>query len=110
MNIGNFITDWFNFKKMLTPVIIKVIYILSNLFIVLYSVIVLLLGVYALFSQDNVGAGIISFLAMAIVAALSFIFGVLMVRLLCEFIIVIFSIHESLAIIEKKLSPDKKKE
>ena len=106
MNVGS-LSDWFHFKKMLTPLIIKIIYVLSNVIILLFAVLMMLTGAAALFNQ-NLTIGIISFLLITIVTLLFTVFGVLMIRLLCECIMVIFGIHESLVAIEKKLVSEKK--
>ncbi len=84
--------DFFGFKTMVSTIIVKVVYILGvfNLF---------LGGIVAIFIPEEYGMPHNILIGIGII-----VIGNLAWRLLCEGIILIFSIHESLQSIEKNLS------
>ena len=75
-------SDFFNFKKMITPEIIKIIFGIETFLF-------LLLGLKIWISGSSIGFVII-------------ILGIVISRVSCEVLIVIFSINESLREISKK--------
>jgi len=78
-------TDFLNFKKMITPLIIKVLFWIM----VALSVIVGLVGIVAGASSYGGGLAVLGGLAWIIL-------GPLVARIYCELLIVIFSINENL--------------
>jgi hypothetical protein len=75
--------DFLNFRKMLTPVIIKIVF---------------WLGIVA-----TVLGGLIAFQQSALQGILIVLLGPVLVRIYCELLIVIFSINDTLNDINKKL-------
>lgn len=82
----NKIKDFFFFKTMVTPIIVQVIYIALVLLMIVTGIVVMIDG--AIFR----GLWII-------------IFGPFSSRILCELIILLFSINETLSKINNKLTP-----
>jgi hypothetical protein len=89
------IKDCFGFEKMLTPVIIKVVYWLLMALTILGGLIEIIVG---LASRRGSGAHVLAgFMLM--------ILGPIFVRVYCELLIVIFSINGHLADMKHSLNP-----
>lgn len=85
--------DFFNFKSMITPIIIKILYLLGLLIITIWSMGIVFgkfSGIFWFITGNQFLAGL-----------LTLIFGNVIWRVLCETVIVLFSIHERLRSIEK---------
>ena len=76
--------DWLSFDKMITPVILKIVYILAMIAVVVSGVITLFRGEF--------------WHAIGII-----VFGLLGVRVYCELLILLFRIHENLVEINHSL-------
>jgi uncharacterized membrane protein len=94
--------DFLNFKMFITTTFMKIIYIIGALIITLGSL-VLMVGFSMPFAYGiSIGSG-------GVIAGLAvLIFGNLGWRLLCEAIIVVFSIHERLISVDSKLGAGSK--
>jgi len=79
---------FFSFRKMVSPILIKIIYSVGLIGITLY-------GFYAIFGNTTA--------QMKVIGLLSILLGNLFWRILCEGWILLFSIHDILGSIEKKL-------
>lgn len=78
--------DYFNFRKMVSSLLIKLIYIIGLISITVY-------GFYLVFNEQLVNG------------LLTLILGNIIWRVTCEGIIIIFSIHDRLASIERRNDP-----
>jgi hypothetical protein len=78
--------EFFSFRRMITPVLIQVIFWLG--------VAISVIGGIGLIAGDRPGLGI-----------LWIVIGPLVVRVYCELLIVIFRIHDSLKAVEQNTSP-----
>ena len=87
--------DCFGFEKMLTPIIIKVIYWLFLVLTILGGLIQIIVG---LASKYNSGKQVLMGLSAPIL-------GPIFVRIFCELLIVIFSINGHLADMKPSLDP-----
>lgn len=76
--------DWFSFDKMITPIILKILYALA-------LIAVIISGIASLFHGQF-------FQAIGII-----VFGVIGVRVYCELLILLFRIHENLVDINHSL-------
>ncbi|MBD3182062.1 DUF4282 domain-containing protein [Candidatus Poribacteria bacterium] len=83
--------DFLSFRKMLTPIIIQIIFWVGVIFCVIGGVISIVMGAVAN-EAINVLYGIVLF-----------IIGPLAVRIYCEILIVVFRINDTLTEIENKL-------
>ncbi len=94
--------DYFDFKKMVSSTLIKVIYFLGLLGIVIAGI-VMIAGAIKGISSDSGFSNVSGWLGLLSgVGVLTL--GNLAFRLLCEGIIVLFSIHENLTRINKNFS------
>ena len=90
--------DFLNFKKMISSTLIKLIYVLGALALVIWGIVVLVAAIKKGVDYESwtiVIIGISQFLGIAVGGNLVF-------RLLCEGVIVLFSIQENLVEINKK--------
>ncbi|MCX6159108.1 MAG: DUF4282 domain-containing protein [Ignavibacteriae bacterium] len=108
--MANIFKNFFNFNKLVTTQLIKVIYIIGIIIIILGFVITILFQVLTLLGVSNVATvkefgfgvmGIIGFIILGFI--LTFIF-LLMWRMFCEGIILKFITYEKLVSIDAKLS------
>ncbi len=83
--------DYLAFRRMLTPVIIQIIFWISAVLVSLIGVVTIISGA----NQSNVGAAFAGFLLM--------VFGPIVVRIYCELLIVIFRMNETLTDIREEL-------
>jgi len=109
MGILSGIMGWFNFKKMLTPFIIKLMYVLGLSFLtfgviaVFAGMLIAVLGAAGASKSQDAASIIIAALIAFVFSAVIFFLGAFILRIWCEIIIVIFSIHVELVAIEKVL-------
>lgn len=95
--------DFLNFKMFITTTFMKIIYVIGAIIITLGSFVLMVgFSVPSLYYSLSLGAGG----ALAGLALL--IFGNLGWRLLCEAIIVVFSIHDRIVSIDSKLGSENK--
>ena len=87
--------DCFDFEKMLTPVIIKVIYWLLMALAILGGLIQIIVGLASKYNSGN----------QVLVGFLALILGPIFIRVYCELLIVIFSINGHLADMKDSLNP-----
>ena len=85
----------------MAPMLIRIVYMLLNVVMVVSLVLSELWWLNFLFNQTQAW-GVLLSIFMMFAAVISFVIGVIVVRLLCEFAIVVFGIHETLIMIEKK--------
>lgn len=92
-------SSFFNFDKMITPVIIKILFYVGIAIAVIGGVVVFFGGIVTAFQQDNFGAALGGIIGGPLVA----FFGMLLARVYAELLIVVFQIHENLVAIRHKL-------
>lgn len=101
--------DLFNFDKMLTPLIIKILYYMGIAGSVIGGIVMFFGGFVRAFAS---GGGIFSALGSIIGGMLGGILiiflGILMVRIYSELMIVLFQIYQNLTAIKKKVVDDAK--
>jgi hypothetical protein len=95
--------DFINFKMFITTTFMKLIYVIGAIIITLGSLVLMVgFSVPSLYYGLSLGSGGI------LVGLVVLIFGNLGWRLLCEAIIVVFTIHERLVSIDSKLGAENK--
>ena len=92
-----------NFDKMITPVIIKILFYIGIALAVIGGLVVLFGGIVSAFQQNSVGPAIGGLLGGPLVAVL----GILMARVYSELLIVVFEIHQNLVEIKNKMVDSK---
>lgn len=90
--------DFMNFKIMITPSIIKVIFILGVIGIFIFSFVFVLTGVFK--GKLSGVEDLFAFLLFVLIIATS---ASIIWRIFCEMLILFFSIHETLVSMEKSL-------
>ena len=95
--------DFFGFKFMITPVFIRIIYLIGAVVITLSAIFIVIATPVSVTTSGGgtttVGGGILGVLLLAIV---SFLVAQLIWRIWMELLIVIFRIHGSLRTIEER--------
>lgn len=94
--------SFLNFDKMVTPMIIQILFWIGVALSALTGIIYVILGLVTMFSGE-IGGGFVGFL-MFIGGFIGFAIGVLFSRIYCELLIVIFKILNKLTSIDDKLS------
>ena len=95
--------DFLNFKMFITTTFMKIIYVIGAIIITLVSLVLMVgFSVPSLYYGLSIGSGGV------LVGLAVLIFGNLGWRLLCEAIIVVFSIHERLISVDSKLGAGSK--
>jgi hypothetical protein len=94
------IKDCLDFEKMLTPVIIKVIYWILLALTILGGLIQIIVGLASKYNSGD----------QVLVGFLALILGPIFVRVYCELLIVIFSINGHLADMKNSLNPPTQEE
>ena len=89
--------DFLTFRKMITPVIIQIVFWVGSVISVIVGVVVIFIGLYSATqgSKDTAAASIISGLLTAIL-------GPLFLRIYAELTILFFRIYDQLVEINKK--------
>lgn len=82
--------EFLSFRKFISPIVIKILYILGVVAIVLFSL-------YMMFSGKGFGGFIQNFF----IGLLSLIFGNLMWRVSCEMMLLLFSINDGIKKLNK---------
>lgn len=85
--------DFFNFQKMITPVIIKLLFWLGILGCIIAGILQIVIGIMEGFDRELVFMGI-GYIVL----------GPIVVRIYCELLIVLFSINDTLTDIRKQLN------
>lgn len=88
-----------NFDKMITPVLIKILFYIGVAASIIGGIIVFFGGLISAFQQNSFGAAIGGLIG----GPLAVILGILLARVYAELLIVVFQIHESLVAIKDKL-------
>ena len=88
-----------NFDKMITPVLIKMLFYIGVSASIICGIIVIFGGLISAFQQNSFGAAIGGLIGGPLVVIL----GILLARVYAELLIVVFQIHESLVAIKDKL-------
>ena len=88
-----------NFDKMITPVLIKILFYIGVAASIIGGIIVFFGGLISAFQQNSFGAAIGGLIGGPVVVIL----GILLARVYAELLIVVFQIHESLVAIKDKL-------
>lgn len=91
--------SFLNFDKMITPVIIKILFYVGIAIAIIGGVMVFFGGIIAAFQQNSFGAALGGIIGGPVVAFL----GVLLARVYAELLIVVFQIHEDLVAIRHKM-------
>lgn len=91
--------SFLNFDKMITPVIIKILFYVGIAIAIIGGVIVFFGGIITAFQQNSFGAALGGIIGGPVVAFL----GVLLARVYAELLIVVFQIHEDLVAIRHKM-------
>mgnify|MGYP003613984246 FL=1 len=88
-----------NFDKMITPVLIKILFYIGVAASIIGGIIVFFGGLISAFQQNSFGAAIGGLIGGPLVVIL----GILLARVYAELLIVVFQIHESLVAIKDNL-------
>ena len=88
-----------NFDKMITPVLIKILFYIGVAASIIGGIIVFFGGLISAFQQNSFGAAIGGLIGGPLVVIL----GILLARVYAELLIVVFQIHENLVAIKHKL-------
>jgi hypothetical protein len=84
--------DFLKFKKMITPVIIQIVFWIGVAMCLIYGLVLVAVGV------SGHGQG-----GLVLVGLLAMLLGPLAVRIYCELLIVLFSINDTLTDIKNKM-------
>jgi hypothetical protein len=87
------ISSLLNFDKMVTPVIVKILFIVGVVLSVIFGIIQIISG-----AASSFGEGI-----QVIMGLITIVVGPFITRVYCELLIVTFKIHESLQQINSKI-------
>lgn len=88
-----------NFGKMITPVIIKILFYIGIVASVIGGLVALFGGVISSFQQNSIGPALGGLIGGPLIAVL----GILMARVYSELLIAVFEIHQNLVAIKKKM-------
>jgi len=88
-----------DFDKMITPLIIKILFYIGAALAIIGGIIVLFGGIISSFQQGSVAPALGGLIGGPIVVVL----GILMARVYSELLIVVFQIHQNLVEIKNKL-------
>ena len=91
--------DFFNFQKMITPVIIQFLFWLGILGCIIAGILLIVIGIVEGFDGELVFMGI-GYIVL----------GPIVVRIYCELLIILFSINDTLADIKKQLNRQQDRE
>ena len=91
--------SFLNFDKMITPVIIKILFYIGIAAAIIGGIVVFFGGIITPFQQESFGAALGGIVGGPLVAVM----GVLLARVYAELLIVVFQIHENLVAIKRKL-------
>ncbi len=87
--------DFLSFKRMITPILIQVVFWLAVIFIILGGLLMIVLGVLQL-GRDATGGAVTMIGGLALM-----VFGPLVARIYAEILIVIFRMNETLTDISR---------
>ena len=93
---GDYVNQYFEFRWLITPALIRLCYGVGALAITLFSVLVMITPEFVPVPKTN------QFNSFAL-AALMFSVGNILWRILCEGIILFFSIHEAIVSLDEKM-------
>ena len=96
MNLKSF----FSFERMVTPVIIKVLFWIGLIASIISGLVIFFGGIFSGFSNSE----FMTILGGLVGGPLAAILGILVVRIYCELLILFFRINETLTDIKKLLS------
>ena len=108
--MANLVKNFFNFNKLITTQLIKIIYIIGIIMIILGYIINILLiflaaiGVSDISTYKNLSIGIFGLIIFCIVGFLIMIILLIIWRMICEGIILKFITYDKLVSIDTKLS------
>lgn len=88
-----------NFDKMITPVIIKILFYIGIIVSVIAGIVALFSGIIASFQQGGVGSAIGGLIGGPLIVVV----GILLARVYSELLIVVFEIHQNLVAIKNKM-------
>ncbi len=91
--------DFITFKRMLTPILIQIVFWLAVVAIVIGGLVTAVIGLTQLGSRNVAGA-----LGTIVAGIVAMIFGPLVARIYAEILIVIFRINETLTDLSQTLS------
>lgn len=101
---------FFNFERMITPVIIKILFWVGIIGSAIGGIAVFTSGITMAFSGDRFPAAILSILLGFLGGILTFAFGALITRIYSELLIIIFRINETLTdikiLLEKNITEE----
>lgn len=98
--------DLFNFDKMLTPLIIKILYYIGICCSVISGIAMFFGGFIKAFDGGGFGSILGSIVGGMLGGVLIIVLGVLMARIFAELLIVLFQISQNLSAIKKKVVDD----
>lgn len=90
--------DFLNFDKMISPILIKIVFYILAGIDVLVGLFWLLTGMLAFFTGHGLPGLLMAFFGMV-----TMVVGPLSIRILCEMAIVVFLIHENLIAIRRSI-------
>ena len=88
--------DLLNFKKMLTPIIIPILFWIGTIICIIAGIVFIVLGVTGYSNPDNG--------EMVLLGIGYLVLGPIVIRVYCEFLIILFSINDTLTDIKKQLN------
>jgi uncharacterized membrane protein (UPF0136 family) len=88
-----------NFDKMITPVIIKILFYIGIALSVIGGITALFGGIISAFQQNSLGPAIGGLFGGPLVIVM----GILLARVYAELLIVVFEIHQNLVAIKNKM-------
>jgi uncharacterized membrane protein len=88
--------DFWNFKKMITPIIIPILFWIGTIVCIIAGIVFMVLGATG-YSNSDSGE-------MVLLGIGYLVFGPIVVRIYCELLIILFSINDTLTDIKKQLN------
>lgn len=96
---GAGMADFFSFRRMITPRLIQFLFVVGVVLSTLAGLILIAAGIVASLSDDGAVGG----LAIVLLGLVALIFGPIIVRVYCEFLILFFRINETLTDVDQKM-------
>lgn len=91
--------DFFSFRRMITPRLIQFLFVVGMVLSIIAGFIIIAAGLVGFLDNDDVASGLVGVLGgFALI-----IFGPIVIRVYCEFLIVFFRINETLTDVDQKM-------
>ena len=94
--------DFFKFKKMIAPIIIPILFLIGTVFCVITGIVFIIMGTVGEFRPNG---------GETVLLGLAYIFiGPIIMRVYCEFLIILFSVNDKLTDIKDLLKSQQDKD